>query len=366
MHGSAAHLVFLYIIYLLYRTEKKPTKCRVVNDKNAFSTLQNVGWSKIINLEVIKINANNSHELGLYELVDGKYEYQRIPLHGLESKYIYVPLSVITDTKLDIRRVSVFSYLRIHCGLNDVVNFTIPDIVEWCGGKPDRTANGSNSKLLSTMDFLSDRGYLTYLTEKSRSSYMKCEFNSNYYYDDCSDGFAAIYLDEIEKILNYRKANSKDSTINNATILLVFAYLRHKIKRRPNELKPEEREPSNIKNRRERMPDAYNGNIVDMADEIGLSAKTFSKIVDILECELNLIVTDRAYRIKNKDDEFRTLPTIFVNSYKREHSNLLNTGDNYSRTEIELKAENMKQHYQGYKIDKKKRKYKKKGENIDE
>ena len=30
------------------------------------------------------------------------------------------------------------------------------------------------------------------------------------------------------------------------------------------------------------------------------------------------------------------------------------------------KAKNMKQHYQGYKIDKKKRKYKKKGENANE
>ena len=114
------------------------------------------------------------------------------------------------------------------------------------------------------------------------------------------------------------------------------------------------------------MPDAYNGNIIDMADEIGLSAKTFSKIIDILECELNLIVTDKAYRIKNEDDEFRTLPTIFANAYKREHSYLLDTGDDYSRTEIKLKAENMKQHYQGYKIDKRKRKYQKKGENANE
>ena len=81
---------------------------------------------------------------------------------------------------------------------------------------------------------------------------------------------------------------------------------------------------------------------------------------------MHLIVTDRAYRIKNKDNKFRTLPTIFANTYKREYGYLLDVGDNYSRTEIELKAENMKQHYQGYRIDKKKRKYKKKGENTNE
>ncbi len=325
---------------------------------------------------MIKIGVNNSHELNSHEPVDGKYEsfaeskgriaegkyeYRRIPLEDSASKYIYVPLSVITDTKLDIRRVAVFTYLRLHCGLNNVINFTIPDIVEWCGGKPDRTANGSNSKTLFTLDSLNDGGYLTYLTEKSRSSYMKCRFNSDYYYDDCSDGFAAIYLDEIEKIMSYKKANSKDSTLNNTTILLVFAYLRLRIRRRPNELKPEERYPDNIKSRRERLPDAYSGNIIDIANEIGISSKTLSKIIDILECEMHLIVTDRAYRIKNEDDEFRTLPTIFANAYKREYGYLLDTGDNYSRIEIELKAENMKQHYQDYKIDKRKRKSTKKG-----
>ncbi len=315
---------------------------------------------------MIKIGVNNSHELSLYELVDGKYEYRRIPLEGSESKYIYVPLSVITDTELDIRRVAVFSYLRIHCGLNNIVNCTIPDIVEWCGGKSDRRTNGTNDKFLSTLNAFNNGGYLTYLTEKSKSTYMKCKFNTDYYYDECSDGFAAIYLDELEKIMSYKKANSKDSTINNTTILLVFAFLRHRIRRRPNELKPEERYPANIKSRRERLPDAYSGNIIDMANEIGLSSKTFSKIIDILECELHLIVTDRAYRVKNEDNEFRTLPTIFANTYKREDKYLLDTGDNYSRTEIKLKAEIMKQHYQGYKIDKKKRKYKKKGDNADE
>ncbi len=317
---------------------------------------------------MIIISKNNSYEHSSYELVDGKYEYQKIPLEDSASKYIYVPLSVITDTKLDIRRVALFSYLRTHCGLNNIINFTIPDIVEWCGGKPDRRTNGTNDKTLVALDSFNDGGYLTYITEKSKSSYMKCKFNSDYYYDDCSDGFAAIYLDEIEKIMSYQKTNLKDSTINNTVILLVFALLRFKIKRRPNELKPEERYFDKIKSRRERLPDAYSGNIIDMANEIGISSKTFSKIIDILECELHLITTDRAYRIKNENDEFRTLPTIFANTYKREDKYLLNTGDNYGRKEIELKAKNMKLHYQGYEIDKRKRrrKNKEKGGNVDE
>ena len=313
---------------------------------------------------MINIDANNRQES--YTLVDGKYEYKRIPLKESQSKYIYIPLSVIIDTELDTRRVGIFSYLRIHCGLNNVIGFTIPDAIEWCGGKSDRRVNGTNDKVLSTLDTLVNMGYLTYLTEKSRSSYIKCEFNMAHYYEECSNGYAVIYLDELKKIMSYKKENLKDSTFNNTTILLVFSYLRNKIRRRPNELSPEERTSDGIKKRKEKFPDAYGSNFLEIANELNISSKTLSKIIDVLEQELGLIVTDRAYRIKNEDNEFRTLPTIFANAYKREDKYLLDTGDNYSRIEIEQKAENMRQHYQGYRIDKKKRKNKKKGENADE
>ena len=305
---------------------------------------------------MIEIGVNNRQDT--YSVVDGKYEYQRIQLDELSSKYIYIPLSVITDTNMDIRRVSIFSYLKIHCGLNNVIGFTIPDMVEWCGGKPDRRPSGINGKVLSVLDYFNDGGYLTYLTEKSRSFYTKCLFDTAKYYEQCSNGFAVVYLDEIEKIMNYEKSNSKDGILNNSTILLVFAFLRNKIYRRPNELKPEERTSDGIRYRRERLPEAYSSNIVDIANEIGVSAKTLSKIIDILEYDLELIVTDRAYRIKNDNDEYRTLPTIFANAYKREDKYLLNSGDNYSRDEIELKVNNMNQHYQNYKINKSKRKQK--------
>ena len=295
-----------------------------------------------------------------HKVIDGKYEYERIQLNlnENESKYIYVPMSLIIDTKFDEKRVSVFSYLKVRSGLDDIIGFTISDMAEWCGGKPDKRINGYNDKLLTVIDYLSDSGYLTYLTDKSRSSYMKCKFNSNYHYDECSNGFAVVYLDEMEKIMGYKKNNPKDGILNNTTILLAFSYLRYKIRRRPNELKPEERYPDKIKSRRERIPDAHYDNINNIANEIGISAKTLAKIIDILEYDLHLIVTDRAYRTKNEDGEFRTFPTIFANAYKREDKYLLNTGDNYSRTEIELKAENMKLFYQDYKIDKRKRKKK--------
>ena len=285
---------------------------------------------------------------------DYKYEYTKTLLTDLESKYIYIPLSVIVDNKLDIKRISILSYLRIHCGLNDVVGFTVPDMVEWCGMKPNNRDGKTNDKFLSVIANLYDKGYLTYLTEQSKSSYMKCKFNTELYYDECSNGYAVIYLDEFKKIMDYK--NLQGNSVNSTTILLAFAYLRNKIRRRPNELKPEERTLECIQERKARLPDAFDGNISDISKELGIHKQTLSKIINILEQELKLIVTDRAYRIKIDNNEFRTLPTIFANAYKREDKYLLVSGEEYSRTEIELKAQNMKQYYQEYKIDKRKRK----------
>lgn len=287
---------------------------------------------------------------------DCRYEYSKTLLTDLESKYIYIPLSVIVDNEMDVKRVGVLSYLRIHCGLNDVIGFTVPDMVEWCNMKPNNREGKTNDKFLSIINDLANRGYLTYLTEQSKSSYMKCKVDMEYYYDKCSEGYAVIYLDEFEKIMKYK--NLQGNSINNATLLLVFAYLRNKIRRRPNELKPEERTLEGVKQRKERLPDAFDSNISDIAKELGIHKQTLSKVIDILELELELIVTDRAYRVKTEDSEFRTLPTIFANAYKREDKYLLVSGEEYSRTEIELKAQNMRRHYQDYKIDKRKRKQK--------
>lgn len=290
------------------------------------------------------------------QIVDGKYEYDRIQLKNSESKYIYVPMSIITNNNIDLKRVGIFTYIKIHCGLNNTIGFTIPDMVEWCGMKPNKRPNKSNDKFLEIVDEFSKGGYLTYLHKQNKSSYMKCQFDMDYYYNECSDGYAVVYLDEIEKIMKYQKTNSKDNTITNTIILLVFAYLRHKIVRRPNELKPEERTNDGIQKRKQRLPEAFNSTIDDISKEIGISSKTISKTIDILEQELKLIVTDRMYRIQDSNGKFKTLPTIFTNAYKREGRYLLTSGTEYSRSEIENKVKKLNKYSNNYKIDKRKRK----------
>lgn len=267
-------------------------------------------------------------------------EFNKIELSESEARRLYIPLSIILNKQLDVKRVGVFSYVKISCGLDNVCRLMISNMVDWLGLKPDKRVNGSNDRTLRIMDDIYSLGYFTYLTEKNRNAYMECKFNSEFYNSECSNGYSLVYIDELQKIMYH-----KDTSVSNATILLVFAYLRNKIPRRPNKLLPEERSVDGIRERRERLPEAYIDYMVNMADELGISTQTLTKAIHILESELNLIATSKFYRTKNKDNEFRTLPTIFANTYKREDRYSLVVGDGYSKIEIEQKAKNMNQSY---------------------
>lgn len=284
------------------------------------------------------------------------HEYTGYELIGSATKYISVPFSIIEDKELDNKALGAILYLKAHCGMNDMIGFTIPDMVEWCGFKPNKRAGKINDKFFEILECLFDRGYITFITEKSKSGYMKCMINTEHYNKQCENKYVVIYLDEIEKIMKYEKSNKNDNTITSTTILSVFAYLRYKIPRRPNYLEPEERTINEMLKRRERFPEAYDDTITNIANQIGISNKTLSNVIDILEEDLEFIVTDKAYRVKNENGEYRTPNTIFANAYKRENEFLLAYGKEYSRNEIELKVCKIQAFYPDYMIDESKRK----------
>ena len=298
---------------------------------------------------------------------DTVWEYPTVtPLTGSAAKFIKIPMSLIVDDEIDARRIAVLSYLRCRCGIDGIVGFSIPSMITWCGNKPRKGTDGINSKFLDVIDYLNDRGYLTYLTEPSKNSYIECEFDLEKYNEE-TKRFALVYLDEIHKILKYKSKNPKDARLTNTTILLVFAYLRARMYRRPNELEYGERNIDGNNNhtydvnyRRSKNPEAYNDTFKNISDVLGISEPTLTKAVDILE-DLGLIVTDTLYRLKNVKGEHRTPHTIFANAYKREMENLLATGEIYSRAETEAKVEKMKKDLNNadFKINKEKRKTKK-------
>lgn len=272
-------------------------------------------------------------------------EFQAIAtLEGNQSIFFNVPISIIENTEIHSIRLSVFAYLSVYRGLNNRLIFSIPYFLEWAGYKSDAHTGGINDKVIDTLDKLNDLGFITYCGNKilNRSSYIEIEFNRNLVYELCwQESFAVFYWDEVQKIMKYKNENRYDKYLNRNTVLLVFAYLRQAIFRLPNKLKPEEQSPEGILARRKRCIEAFNGNYKDIAAAVGLSERTVSHAVKVLE-QLKLIVVAEPYRIKNEIGEFRTPDTIFANAYKRERNELLATGDDYAWGEIKRKEKSIR------------------------
>lgn len=273
-----------------------------------------------------------------------KYEYSSpIELDAISGNYFAIPASIIMDTDMTEKRATVFSFFSIYRGLNSNLFFSINNIVKWTGKQPNRHTNGINNKIIQVIECLRDGGYLTLSEELNNSSCIEATLNLSKISEECdNDRFAIVYLDELKQIMDYQNPNAKDVFLNSDVILLVFAYLRMKIYRRRNKLFLEEISVDNqnnhqldIETRRLRSPDAYDCYYYEIAEELGLTSRTVSKAVDVLN-ELGLIYSEPLPRIKY-ENKWRTDHTVFCNTYKRESNYLLISGSQYYLTEVENK-----------------------------
>jgi hypothetical protein len=285
---------------------------------------------------------------GVIQMNNISLEYSSpIELDSTSGNYFVIPSSIILAQDVNEKRTTVFSYFSIRRGLDSKLLFSVNNLVKWIGKKPDRHANGINNKIVQVIEYLKDNGYLTPFEEVTSSSFIEAKFNLSKISQECEHNrFAVIYLDELDKILSYNIKNSKDTYLNVDVILLVFAYLRMMIYRRRNRLLPEEVNLNNkndhnydISERRLRSPDAYDCYYYEIAEDLGLSARIISKVVEILN-ELDLIYSEELPRIKYKD-KWRTDHTIFCNTYKREGNLLLISGKNYYMSEVENKKKKL-------------------------
>lgn len=280
-----------------------------------------------------------------------KYEYRFPKELGIDkSNYIRIPMSLLVDNKLDKNRVSIYAYIAMYRGLNSKVLFSVPKFLEWAGFKSDTRSGGINDKVLDTLNRLSDMGYFVYLDEMTRTSTAEIKVDMQFINEECEDDFAFVYIDEIEKIMKFKKNNPKDAHLNSFSVLLTFAYLRRKIFRRINELKPEERYPEQMAERRERCPEAYASTYQEIGVSVGLSSRTVSKAVKIL-WELKLIVFEESYHVRLEDGEYRTPYTMFTNYEKREDKYLLDSGIEYAHAEMRNKMKQINKYSKGiYKL----------------
>lgn len=268
-------------------------------------------------------------------------EYQPVPLNDKEKHYIRIPSSIILDTELNTKRISVFSFLLFRKGYDDIVTLSLNSLIKECGYVPRFGLAGINEQFKNIVDaFASDNkptgGYLKLSEELTNTTYINLTFNSDKLNNQCNEEYyAMIYLDEYQKILSYKFDNKKDTATNVSVLLLVFAYLRLKIVCRTNTFKFQGGFES-IQEKKEKYPDAYNCKYKDMAEQIGITARSASKAVNILN-ELGLIYKEPVERTQLDDGSWVTNDTIFVNMYKREFNNLLVSGEEYYLTEVKNK-----------------------------
>lgn len=258
-----------------------------------------------------------------------KSEYDAQELKGSSCGYFVIPNSVISASDACDKRVAVFSYFSMRRGLDYGIMFTINSIVKWIGKKPNRHANGINAKIIDTVEYMKDEGYVSFDGNADNVSFIEATFNMQAVSDETrNDGYAVLYVDEVKKIMDY----DGDGFSNNEAALLVFAYLRMVIPRRRNNLMPGE---TSIESRRIKSPEAYDCHLKSIAECLGISERMVSKSIEVLE-ELDLIRFLHRPKIK-KNGKWITQTTIFSNFYKREKGYLLASGKEYYMAEIENK-----------------------------
>lgn len=285
----------------------------------------------------------------MINIAETKSEYIPVQLTGDAGKYITIPSSIILNKEMDVMRVAAYSFFMFRRGLDSCLYFSINAMIHWFNKKPNRNKGRINDKLLGVINDLKDLGYLTYpedaFTKTSKGTapiweqFVEASFDTvSAAQENNHNRFAIIYLDEIKAIMNYQ-GNPKDVYLNSFSLLLVFAYLRMSIMRRSNQYRLDE----DILEKQIQFPEAYNDYYKDMADELGVSVRTFGKIVNCLRDELHLIQFEEIGRTKYITEDgkvkWKTNHTIFCNSYKRERDYLLTDSESYWITEIANKKQ---------------------------
>lgn len=259
------------------------------------------------------------------------------PLTGDTKEFVIIPESIIMNKDVDIKRVAAYIYFWLWSGRNRKVAYTIESLVSWCGYVPNCRKGRTDEQFEKITSWLQDIGYISCHpnTDNPTQPYttlLIADFHSDWYQSN-KGNFAMLYLDEINKIMEY-DCGKKSKSLTNSNILLVFAYLRLQIHIR-SATEGESRE------RRLIAPEVFYSYYKDISTELGINEKTLSSILKILSKELGLIYMQRVKReeTKGKDGvtKWTTFPTFFCNTYKRLNGVLMYSGYNYYNYEIQNK-----------------------------
>lgn len=259
-------------------------------------------------------------------------------LTGDAKEFVTIPESIIINSEMDIKRVAAYIFFWLWHGKNNKVMHSIESLVIGCGHIPNKHKDKSNYQFWKLMTQLQDIGYIENPNlielEHSHTVITTTKF-CNDWYDSIrnTERFARLYLDEINKIVDYDCSKGSKS-VTSSNILLVFAYLRLKIIVR-NTTECSE----NIESRK-KSPEVYYRYYKDICTELGITGKTLSAILKILSKDLGLIYiehTRKSYEDENGNIKWITYPTLFCNTYKRLQGKLIYDGSNYFLQETKNK-----------------------------
>lgn len=270
--------------------------------------------------------------------------------------YFLITNDVISAPLENISRLAVFSFFSIKRGIDYKGTCSIKSIAEWSGRKPNRNKKGINSKIKSSINFLSDLGYIKIIgkdiNQVSESEEIEFFFNydllknriDNNYTSDIGynkrkqEGllFAMVWPDEIEKIITGCSGSDIDK------VLLVFSWARMKITLRVQE----DYLGFDIEELRRDYPEAYNTTFKEISRCTGVHEQAVSRAIDKLE-ELELIHSERLPRTQDSCGNWHTHDVILCNYEKRETSYIRESGLEYRQREIANKKAILKKIYEG-------------------
>lgn len=270
-------------------------------------------------------------------------------LKGNSKIGIPIPQSIILDKDCDLMRLAAYSYLYVRRGQDNIMYFSVNTMLDWMHKKKNRHKGGINDKAVELLEHFKDQKYIMYdnsVFDKEKlddgklkkvniwEQFFGVRFMMDTLHNQIDDGaYTFLYWDEILTIMRFKNTNKKDVYVNNTTILLVLAYLRWRIGKRPNRI--------NERNRSQDWIEAWNCYYKSIADELGISVKMVSECVNILK-KLGLIYYERISTTKISESDYRSRHAIFVNTYKREGNVLLTSGRDYYMNELQKKKKLLK------------------------
>jgi hypothetical protein len=289
---------------------------------------------------------------------------EKIKLNESQRYFIRIPYCVWADNKLSKNRVGVYSYLCCKASLDSTVLISLQRICEWLDKKVDKHKRSkSMNEILGLIDKYQEMKILELPDRVVLSRLVEARLNKERIEDICHEEvdkareikdkgkkedrpyFATIYIDEIEKIINYKDVYKsewnmlvdvdKDNgyEVDIAYVLLVFAYFRGKIIGR-----------SRLRGMEDvHRTEAHNAFYRDIAKFLGLSERVVSKAISIL-VDLNLIYERKRptsisyeYDCGKKVKKYVSHSSIFCNTYMRIGGYLVDYGADYYNKEADDK-----------------------------